>query len=185
MPPGPTMVSEAEVFALAARLGAALTGCGAKVATAESCTGGLIARALTEQPGSSVWFERGFVTYSNEAKHEMLAVERQALATHGAVSEAVAGAMARGALWRSRAQLALAVTGIAGPDGGTADKPVGTVCFGWASAGGELRRATVRFQGDRAQVRLQAARHSLAVALELLGESAWMSGPAGQTSPQD
>ena len=185
MPAQPAMVSEAEVFAVAARLGAALTGRGEKVATAESCTGGLIARALTEQPGSSVWFERGFVTYSNEAKHEMLAVERSVLAAHGAVSEAVAAAMARGALWRSRSQLALAVTGIAGPDGGTADKPVGTVCFGWATAGGELRQATVRFGGDRAQVRLQAARHALSIALELLGEPATEPDPAGQTSPQD
>ena len=174
------MVGEERVFELAARLGAALAGRGEMVASAESCTGGMIARALTEQPGSSVWFERGFVTYSNEAKHEMLAVERALLASQGAVSEAVAVAMARGALWRSRAQLALAVTGIAGPDGGTADKPVGTVCFGWADARGTLRRDTRRFDGDRLQVRLQAACHALEVALEMLGEERQPSGQAGR-----
>ncbi len=182
---GQTVVTEAEVFALAARLGAALTRRGEQVATAESCTGGLIARALTEQSGSSVWFERGFVTYSNEAKQELLAVPRPLLAAHGAVSEPVAGAMAQGALWHSRSQLALAVTGIAGPDGGTADKPVGTVCFGWARTSGAVRQETGRFGGDRAQVRLQAARHALAVALEVLGEDRPGADQAVQPKQQD
>ncbi len=180
-----TVVTEAAVFALAARLGAALIRRGAKVATAESCTGGLIARALTEQPGSSAWFERGFVTYSNEAKHEMLAVALPVLAAHGAVSEAVAGAMARGALWRSRAQLTLAVTGVAGPDGGTADKPVGTVCFGWADAGGALRQATRHFAGDRSEVRLQTAQHALLVALEMLEDLSPGAGTDPRPNPQD
>lgn len=140
-------------FELAVALGAALRRRGVTAATAESCTGGLIAGAITDVPGSSGWFDRGFVTYSNEAKTEMLGVRPDILATHGAVSEATAAAMATGALARSRADVAVAVTGIAGPDGGSAEKPVGTVCFAWARRDGAVDTATRRFTGDRAAVR--------------------------------
>ena len=124
------------------------------LATAESCTGGMIAAACTDLAGSSQWFERGFVTYSNEAKTELLGVPSGLIATHGAVSEPVARAMALGAVAHSRAQVAVAVTGIAGPTGGTADKPVGTVWFGW-NVNGNITTATRRFDGDRAAVRQQ------------------------------
>jgi nicotinamide-nucleotide amidase len=140
-------------FELAACLGEALRRGGLRVAAAESCTGGLIAGAITAIPGSSLWFERGFVTYSNDAKVEMLGVSPATLAAAGAVSEATAAEMATGALARSRADVAVAVTGIAGPDGGTPDKPVGTVCFAWARTGRAVATATRRFSGDRAAVR--------------------------------
>jgi len=134
---------------------------GWRLASAESCTGGLIAAACTERSGSSDWFERGFVTYSNAAKTELLGVDPALIATHGAVSEPVARAMAEGALARSPAQVSVAVTGVAGPTGGSADKPVGTVWFGWCVAG---RTTTERqeFAGDRAAVRAQTVRHALA-----------------------
>jgi nicotinamide-nucleotide amidase len=138
---------------LARALGVAASRRGWCVATAESCTGGLIAAAITDVPGSSGWFERGFVTYSNDAKVEMLGVQPATLARHGAVSEPTAAEMAAGAIARSRADLAVAVTGIAGPDGGTPDKPVGTVCFAWARRGGGVETAAHRFPGDRAAVR--------------------------------
>ncbi|ABM38963.1 CinA family protein [Polaromonas naphthalenivorans] len=137
------------------------------MATAESCTGGMIAAACTDLAGSSNWFERGFVTYSNEAKTEMLGVAAGLIARHGAVSEEVARAMAQGALTRSHAQAAVAVTGVAGPTGGSADKPVGTVWFGWATPAGvvsELRH----FDGDRASVRLATVGHALGRLVELL-----------------
>ena len=121
--------------------------------TAESCTGGGIAYAITELPGSSEWFERGFVTYSNPAKQEQLGVPPELIARHGAVSEQVAAAMALGALQHSHADFSVAVTGIAGPDGGTEEKPVGTVCFGWGQRGAGARTARVVFDGDRRQVR--------------------------------
>lgn len=121
--------------------------------TAESCTGGGIAYALTALPGSSGWFERGFVTYSNLAKQEQLGVPHALIARHGAVSEQVAAAMARGALLHSPAQVSVAVTGTAGPDGGTREKPVGTVCFGWGRRGAEARTARRVFDGTRQQVR--------------------------------
>lgn len=149
------------------------------LATAESCTGGLIASRCTELSGSSQWFERGFVTYSNEAKHQMLGVDSALIAEHGAVSEAVAQAMAKGALRHSLAQVAMAVTGIAGPTGGTVDKPVGTVWFGWATPSdigptlGEAQGACVKtelkhFTGNRAAVREAAAHHALSILLNLL-----------------
>jgi nicotinamide-nucleotide amidase len=131
------------------------------VATAESCTGGLVAGALTAIPGSSAWFERGFVTYSNHAKTEMLDVPATLLEAHGAVSEEVARAMAEGALLESRAQTALSITGIAGPGGGTPDKPVGTVCFAWVILDDPPVSETVRFDGDRDAVRDQSVRHAL------------------------
>ena len=140
-------------FELAAALGAVLRRRGVTAATAESCTGGLVAGAITDIAGSSAWFDRGFVTYSNEAKTEMLGVRPETLASHGAVSEATAAEMATGALSRSRADVAVAVTGIAGPDGGSAAKPVGTVCLAWARRGGRVDVATRHFAGDRAAVR--------------------------------
>jgi len=131
-----------------------------KLATAESCTGGLIAAACTELSGSSNWFERGFVTYSNAAKTELLGVDAALIASHGAVSEAVARAMATGALAHSHAQVAIAVTGVAGPGGGSADKPVGTVCFGFAWPGA-VNTETCQFAGERADVRRASVQHGL------------------------
>jgi nicotinamide-nucleotide amidase len=138
---------------LAVEVGNALTARGRTLAIAESCTGGLIAGAITDVPGSSVWFERGFVTYSNEAKMEMLGVRPDTLAAHGAVSEATAAEMATGALTHSRADVAVAVTGVAGPDGGSPAKPVGTVCLAWARRNGTVDTHTRHFAGDRAAVR--------------------------------
>ena len=137
------------------------------MATAESCTGGMIAAACTDLAGSSQWFERGFVTYSNEAKTEMLSVDAALIADHGAVSEVVARAMAHGAVRHSRAQVAVAVTGIAGPTGGSATKPVGTVCFGFM-VDGRLVSETRRFDGDRAQVRAQTVAHALQRLVDLV-----------------
>ena len=149
------------------------------LATAESCTGGMVAARCTDLAGSSLWFERGFVTYSNEAKHEMLGVETALIKTHGAVSEEVARAMALGALRHSRAQVSVAITGVAGPGGGSADKPVGTVWFAWAApsdSGPTLGAETAfvkthvcRFDGDRAAVRQASLNHALAGLLDLIG----------------
>ena len=147
--------------ALAADVGALLRGNGQKLATAESCTGGWVAQCLTAIVGSSEWFERGFVTYSNAAKHEMLGVELAILASHGAVSEGTAAAMAAGALRHSHADWALAITGIAGPDGGSPDKPVGTVCFGWARDGERVEVDTRHFTGGREAVRCQSVDFAL------------------------
>ena len=138
---------------VAIALGKALQRRGLRVATAESCTGGLIAGAITDVAGSSGWFDRGFVTYSNDAKIGMLGVRAETLAAQGAVSEATAAEMATGALARSEADLAVAVTGIAGPDGGSPAKPVGTVCFAWAQRDGPIATETQHFPGDRAAVR--------------------------------
>ena len=148
-------------------LAAALLARGWMLATAESCTGGLIAAACTDLAGSSNWLERGFVSYSNAAKSELLGVDAALIARHGAVSEPVARAMAQGALQHSKAQCALAVTGIAGPGGGSADKPVGTVWFAWATPQG-LHSEMQRLDGDRAQVRSATVQHSLAVLLRLV-----------------
>lgn len=137
------------------------------LATAESCTGGLIAAACTELAGSSAWFERGFVTYSNAAKTELLSVGAGLIAQHGAVSEEVARAMVQGAIHHARAQVAVAVTGVAGPSGGSAAKPVGTVCFGFM-VDGQLSSATHRFAGERHQVRQTAVRQALQGLLALL-----------------
>lgn len=134
---------------------------GWRMATAESCTGGLIAAACTDLPGSSAWFERGFVTYSNAAKTGMLGVDAALIDAHGAVSEAVARAMAEGALRHSLAQVSLAVTGVAGPTGGSVDKPVGTVWFAWATPAGVFAERQ-RFAGDRAAVRKATVAHALA-----------------------
>ena len=137
------------------------------MATAESCTGGMIAAACTDLAGSSNWFERGFVSYSNEAKTELLGVDAAHIARHGAVSEEVARAMVQGAIRYSRAQVAVAVTGVAGPDGGSTAKPVGTVWFGWATPAGVVSEMR-RFDGDRAAVRMATVRHALQRLAELL-----------------
>lgn len=135
------------------------------LATAESCTGGLIAAACTELAGSSDWFERGFVTYSNAAKHQMLGVDEALIRTQGAVSEPVALAMAAGALARSSAQLVVSVTGIAGPGGGSADKPVGLVWMATAVRGGAAQASCLRFAGDRRAVREAAVNEALGLLL--------------------
>ncbi len=153
---------------LARKLGERLKAKGALLVTAESCTGGWAAQAVTAVAGSSEWFERGFVTYSNAAKEEMLGVRPETLARHGAVSEETAREMALGALARSHGTLALAITGIAGPTGGSAAKPVGTVCFAWAVKDGASRAETRRFPGDRDAVRRQSVEHAFRVVLELL-----------------
>jgi nicotinamide-nucleotide amidase len=147
-----------------AALADALRARGWRLATAESCTGGLIAAACTALAGSSDWFERGFVTYSNEAKTELLGVEATLIAAHGAVSEAVVRAMALGALQRAPVQLAVAVTGIAGPGGGSADKPVGLVWLAVAQAvaeGAQVHSERLQLAGDRAAVRAQTVQHAL------------------------
>ena len=153
---------------LAQKVGERLKAHRALLVTAESCTGGWVAQAVTAIAGSSDWFERGFVTYSNAAKEEMLGVRHETIAKHGAVSEETAQEMARGALAHSHGTLALAITGIAGPAGGSAAKPVGTVCFAWAVKDGASRAETRRFSGDRDAVRRQSVEHALRVVLELL-----------------
>lgn len=153
--------------ALAKKLGEHLKACKAMLVTAESCTGGWAAQVVTSVPGSSDWFERGLVTYSNAAKQELLGVRAETLARHGAVSEQTAREMALGALARSKGTHALAITGVAGPTGGSRDKPVGTVCFAWADAAG-CRSETMRFAGDREAVRRQSVIHALQGVLERL-----------------
>jgi nicotinamide-nucleotide amidase len=152
---------------LAAMVGQRLKAAGAWLVTAESCTGGWVAQAVTSVPGSSEWFERGFITYSNAAKEEMLGVKGATLERHGAVSEETAREMALGALQQSRGTIAVAVTGVAGPTGGTAAKPVGLVCFAWATPG-ETRIESRHFAGDRESVRRQSVEHALQGVLELL-----------------
>jgi nicotinamide-nucleotide amidase len=153
--------------ALATRVGRRLKAKKRRLASAESCTGGWVAQAVTSVAGSSAWFERGFVTYSNEAKRELLGVKAATLRKHGAVSEETAREMARGALARSKGNLALAVTGIAGPGGGSPDKPVGTVCFAWYYEK-RLRSETRRFSGDRESVRRKSVIRALEGVLETL-----------------
>jgi nicotinamide-nucleotide amidase len=152
---------------LARQVGAALKARGLALVTAESCTGGWVAMALTAIAGSSDWFERGYVTYSNAAKREELGVKEETLERHGAVSEETAREMAAGALRNGRGQVALAITGVAGPTGGSRDKPVGTVCFAWAE-GSKISSRTRRFEGDRESVRRQSVVHALQGVLELL-----------------
>jgi nicotinamide-nucleotide amidase len=175
--------------ALAAELGQRLAGQGLTLATAESCTGGWVAKVVTDVPGSSGWFERGFVTYADRAKCEMLGVSPETLDTQGAVSEAVVREMALGALARSRAQVAVAVSGVAGPGGGSPDKPVGTVWFAWALRGDVVGAAQagaqrvwtqlLRFAGDREEVRHQSVRVALGRLLELLPERVPASAATG------
>ena len=158
------------LYQLAEEVGAALKRGKLMLVTAESCTGGWVAEAVTAIPGSSDWFERGFVTYSNEAKREMLGVRAETLERAGAVSEETALEMARGALAASRGQVAVSITGVAGPTGGTAAKPVGMVCFGWALAGGAADATTKHFKGDRGEVRRQSVVFALQGLLERIGE---------------
>jgi nicotinamide-nucleotide amidase len=138
-----------------------------KVSLAESCTGGLVCATLTELAGSSDWFERGYITYSNEAKAECLDVPPQLIESHGAVSEQVAKAMAEGARINSGSNVAISITGVAGPSGGSAEKPVGTVCFGWATENQTLTK-TMHFAGNRQTIRQQAAQFALTELIALL-----------------
>jgi len=154
-------MTDSELIALSEQVGLALKAQGATVTTAESCTGGWIAKVLTDISGSSAWFERGFVTYSNEAKSQMIGVGEDTLLNHGAVSEPVVVEMAIGALRAARATYALSVSGIAGPDGGSEEKPVGTVWFGLACANGQGFTRRERFKGDRESVRRQATAYAL------------------------
>ena len=156
-----------EADTLTRRLAAQLSQNGRRICTAESCTGGLIAKTLTDLAGSSNWFDRGFVTYSNRAKMEMLDVHESTLLANGAVSEAVAREMAAGAVLNSEADVSIAVTGIAGPGGGTESKPVGMVCFGFAIDDSVVTETHV-FNGSREEVREQSLLHALTRALGLI-----------------
>lgn len=171
-------MSDPTLYDLAEKVGVGLKAANLLVACAESCTGGWVAQAITAVAGSSDWFDRGFVTYSNAAKHELLDVTTETLDDHGAVSEETARAMAMGALAHSRADIALAITGVAGPTGGTPAKPVGMVCFAWARRNGATDAKTLHFTGDREQVRRQSVIAALEGVLERLGGSA-----AGQRKP--
>jgi nicotinamide-nucleotide amidase len=161
-------VSDTELNQLAVELGEKLRARGWMLATAESCTGGWIGQLITAQPGSSHWYERGFITYANIAKQEMLGVPAEILEAYGAVSEETASAMAAGALKHSHAQATLAISGIAGPGGGTPQKPVGLVCYGWALADGTLLSSTCRLDGDREEIRSRAVAAALRGLIELL-----------------
>lgn len=162
-------MNERTLTGLARRLGAACKRRGVMVAAAESCTGGGVAQAITRIAGSSDWFDRGFVTYSNAAKEEMLGVSGATLARHGAVSGEVASEMALGALARSSADASVAITGIAGPGGGSAEKPVGLVWFAWAHRGGPAQCRRFVFPGDRDAVRLQSVAVALQGLIDLVG----------------
>ncbi len=155
---------------LASQIGVALQARQQFIVTAESCTGGWVAKAITDIPGSSTWFERGFVTYSNAAKMEMLDVQELTLLNYGAVSAETVTAMAEGALTHSRAQLAVAISGIAGPDGGSLDKPVGTVYCAWAARQMATYSRRYRFSGDRDAVRRQSTITALEGVLDVLGK---------------
>lgn len=157
----PSLINDPDhINALVQALAGALQARGWMLATAESCTGGMIAAACTDRAGSSEWFERGFVSYSNDAKQELLGVPMALIAEHGAVSEPVARAMAEGAVAHSHARCSVAVTGVAGPGGGSAAKPVGTVWFGWC-LDGATHTECLRFDGDRAAVRQATVAHAL------------------------
>ena len=149
------------LYQLSENVGRTLSARGLMLATAESCTGGWVGQVLTMIPGSSEWYERGFVTYTYVSKVEMLGVSQATLEAHGAVSEPTAREMAIGALERSRGQVSLSITGLAGPGGGSAAKPVGTVCFGWSFLDGRNFTETRCFDGDRDAVRRQSVIHSL------------------------
>ena len=152
---------DSELKAVTARLAEKLLRLGFRLVTAESCTAGWIAKCCTDLAGSSAWFERGYVSYSNAAKQQLLGVEQAVLESEGAVSEAVALQMAAGALADPDAEASIAVTGIAGPDGGSTDKPVGTVWFAWAVPGSQVQAECLCFNGDRETVRRQTVMHSL------------------------
>ena len=160
---------DAELYELSGRVGDALKARRLMMAAAESCTGGWIGQAITMVPGSSRWFDRGFVTYTNEAKQDMLGVSTETLNEFGAVSEQTVREMVAGALARSRAQVAVAVSGIAGPDGGSRLKPVGTVMLAWGEKGGGVKAQAVHFHGDRDAVRRRTVIAALEGLLALLG----------------
>jgi len=160
---------------LAAQVGALLKSHGLMLVTAESCTGGGVAQAMTEIAGSSVWFERGFVTYSNLSKQQMLGVREETLKQHGAVSEMTVREMVEGALANSAAQVALAVSGIAGPGGGSAEKPVGTVWFAWGFKNGETLAQRHQLNGNRAEIRDQAVHVALRGVVNLLNKKSEMA----------
>jgi nicotinamide-nucleotide amidase len=157
-----------ELLALAQQLGDLLKEKGLLLVTAESCTGGWIGQMVTAVPGSSAWYDRGFITYSNLAKQQMLSVQSETLAQHGAVSEQTVREMAQGAIKMSQAQVSVAVTGIAGPAGGSEEKPVGTVCFAWVLKNQFVFCKTYLFNGDRAAIRRQSVEMGLQNTLELL-----------------
>jgi nicotinamide-nucleotide amidase len=161
-------VSNEELHQLAAELGDKLRARGWMLATAESCTGGWVGQLLTALPGSSQWYERGFISYANAAKIEMLGVPAETLENYGAVSEETASAMAAGALAHSHAQATLAISGIAGPGGGTPQKPVGLVCYGWALEGGTVMSSTCRLDGDREEIRSRAVAAALRGLIDLI-----------------
>ncbi len=158
----------ADLYPLAEELGRSLKERGWMLATAESCTGGWVGEAVTAVSGSSAWYDRGFITYTNQAKQDMLGISAETLSAHGAVSEATVREMALGTLANSRAQVALAISGIAGPTGGTAEKPVGLVWFAWAFKDGRLEAEQRVFAGDRQSVRRQAVEHALGGVLQRL-----------------
>ena len=160
---------DAPLEALSKAVGKALGERGLVLATAESCTGGWVAELVTDTAGSSGWFDRGFITYSNQAKADMLGVRTDTLAAFGAVSEETAREMAVGAIQNSSADWAISITGIAGPGGGSSAKPVGTVCFGWCRRGGTPGSETRLFSGERRSIRQQAVMHALEGLLQRLG----------------
>ena len=160
-------VSNEELLDMAKTLGHMLQEKGWMVTTAESCTGGWLAEVITAVPGSSAWFDRGFITYSNQSKQDMLAVGTATLEAHGAVSEETVQEMAAGALKNSRAQISASISGIAGPGGGTRQKPVGMVCNGWALADGTVLSSTCRLSGDREEIRSRAVAAALRGLIEL------------------
>jgi nicotinamide-nucleotide amidase len=161
-------VSDEELLQMAATLGQKLHEKGWMLTTAESCTGGWLAQLVTAIPGSSAWFDRGFITYSNQAKQDMLGVNASTLEAHGAVSEETAQEMAAGALTNSRAQISASISGIAGPGGATRQKPVGMVCNGWATSDGMTLSTTCRLSGDREEIRSRAVAAALRGLIELL-----------------
>jgi nicotinamide-nucleotide amidase len=169
---GSSTLNADELLSLAQQLGDWLKQREWMLATAESCTGGWVGEVVTSVPGSSRWYDRGFITYTNQAKRDMLGVTTDVLARHGAVSAQTARAMVVGALANSRAQVALAITGIAGPGGGSEDKPVGTVWFAWAAKDREPVVVVEHFPGDRGAVRRQAVARALFGLLEYLGATA-------------
>ena len=162
---------DAELYGLAGKVGDALKARKLMLATAESCTGGWVGQVVTMVPGSSQWFDRGFVTYTNDAKREMLGVRKETLKKFGAVSEQTVREMVDGALSHSKAHVVLAVSGIAGPDGGSPGRPVGTVCLAWGrKKGGPARSLIQHYSGDRDAVRRQSVITALEGVLALLGE---------------
>lgn len=161
-------MDQSPLYTLASRVGAALQARGFMLVTAESCTGGLVGAAMTDVPGSSAWFERGFITYSNDAKMELLGVPMETLSRFGAVSRETVEAMVRGALAHSRAQVAVAISGVAGPGGGTTSHPVGMVCFAWGVANGTIESTVELLAGDRQAVRLGAVEIALKGLLKAL-----------------